>query len=147
MKADDYQFLDSFHRALQSFKLVWSLKKWKSDSLEQLCWCTFHFVRLYVSSFAFQAHVQRAQARAEGEAGSEGKGEGGKEKNVQLFPRGRSSLSRSGDVGSKADEQARLLLRMLCISTNLSTQLPRYCRPASVWVRWEFSDTCLRDIS
>jgi hypothetical protein len=85
------QFLDSFHRALQSFKTVWLLKKWNSASLEQLCWCTYHFVRLYVSSFAFQAHVQRAQTRAEAEA-TESKGEG-RDKNVQLFPRGTSRQS------------------------------------------------------
>jgi len=68
--------LDSFRKALDSFKSVWSPKIWNDDNLKELTWCTFEMVRLYISSFAFQAHVQRAWFRAEEEGGNPG-GAGG----------------------------------------------------------------------
>jgi hypothetical protein len=94
---------------------VWSPKKWLNPSLGLLASCTFHFVRLYVSSFPFQAHVQRAQMRAEEEAeqgerpaypayastvatpAASGNVEGGERskiasRSVQLFPRGTYNL-------------------------------------------------------
>lgn len=66
-KGEYYKFLDHFRRALESFCQVWKGKRWRLDSVRELVWCTYHFVRLYVAAFAFQAHVQRAQRRAEKE--------------------------------------------------------------------------------
>lgn len=133
----DRKFLDSFRRATDSFKTIWMQKTWTSPSLEQLCWCTYHFVRLYVSSFAFQAHVQRAQARAEAEAIASGdiKPEG-KERSVQLFPRGKfKSLL-------LAHHQALQLRLMPCSSTNRSMQRMRYSTFAYDLDRWVYCDIC-----
>lgn len=51
---------------------MWEPKQWRDPILKELTWCTYEMVRLYVSSFAFQAHVQRAWMRAEEEAGTTG---------------------------------------------------------------------------
>ena len=60
---------------------AWGDRKWTNLGLKALASCTYQFVRLYVSSFAFQAHVQRAQIRAEMEETN------GKPRS--LFPRGK----------------------------------------------------------
>lgn len=90
-KGEYFKFLDHFRRALESFCVVWKDKVWRLDAVKELTWCTYHFVRLYVAAFAFQAHVQRAQERAEREREikeREGRplpnGTGG----VTIFPRG-----------------------------------------------------------
>ncbi len=44
---------------------MWEPKEWRDKNLQELTWCTYEMVRLYISSFAFQAHVQRAWMRAE----------------------------------------------------------------------------------
>jgi hypothetical protein len=66
-KGEYFKFLDHFRRALESFCVAWKDKVWRLDAVRELTWCTYHFVRLYVAAFAFQAHVQRAQERAEHE--------------------------------------------------------------------------------
>ena len=66
-KGEYFKFLDHFRRALESFCVAWKDKVWRLDAVRELTWCTYHFVRLYVAAFAFQAHVQRAQERAEQE--------------------------------------------------------------------------------
>lgn len=82
-KGEYFKFLDHFRRALDSFTVAWKDKVWRLDSTRELTWCTYHFVRLYVAAFAFQAHVQRAQERAEAER------ENGKPSGiVSIFPRG-----------------------------------------------------------
>lgn len=82
-KGEYFKFLDHFRRALDSFTVAWKDKVWRLDSTRELTWCTYHFVRLYVAAFAFQAHVQRAQERAEAERES-GRPNG----IVSIFPRG-----------------------------------------------------------
>ncbi|BEI89708.1 uncharacterized protein CcaverHIS019_0210700 [Cutaneotrichosporon cavernicola] len=64
-KGEYFKYLDHFRRALDSFTVAWKDKEWRLESTRELTWCTFHFVRLYVAAFAFQAHVQRAQERAD----------------------------------------------------------------------------------
>ncbi|WWC91805.1 uncharacterized protein L201_006752 [Kwoniella dendrophila CBS 6074] len=80
-----FLFLDHFRRALDSYKLIWKPKKWSNQTLHELSWMTYQFVRLYVSSFGYSAHVKRAQWRAEAEAQA---GRDGGRQSVQLFPRG-----------------------------------------------------------
>jgi len=65
---------------------IWTPKSWTNPSLKELAACTYQFVRLYIASFAYGAHVERAQARAEAEGsnGVEGKAGG-----AHLFPRGK----------------------------------------------------------
>ncbi|KAL7419170.1 hypothetical protein Q5752_006006 [Cryptotrichosporon argae] len=77
-----FKFLDHFRLALDGFRAAWRDKLWNRDDTRELTWCTFHTVRLYVAAFAFQAHVQRAQSRAERER------EEGRNGVVSLFPRG-----------------------------------------------------------
>lgn len=60
-----FKFLDDFNTSLESFKAVWATKRWKTFPLTDIVWCQFHYVRLYISAFSFQAHVERASARAE----------------------------------------------------------------------------------
>lgn len=81
-KGEYFKFLDHFRRALESFQCAWADKVWHLDSVRELTWCTYHFVRLYVSSFAFQAHVQRASERAEHERDL------GRTGLTTIFPRG-----------------------------------------------------------
>lgn len=85
-KGEYFKFLDHFRRALESFCMVWKTKRWRLDSVRELVWCTYHFVRLYVAAFAFQAHVQRAQQRAEKER--ERDPYGPKSGAISIFPRG-----------------------------------------------------------
>ncbi|WVR07572.1 hypothetical protein IAU60_004614 [Kwoniella sp. DSM 27419] len=80
-----FLFLDHFRRALDSYRSVWKGKKWSNPSIHELSWMTFQFVRLYISSFGYSAHVKRAQWRAEEEPTV---GKDGIRQPVQLFPRG-----------------------------------------------------------
>ncbi|WWD19715.1 hypothetical protein CI109_104179 [Kwoniella shandongensis] len=80
-----FLFLDHFRRALDSYRTIWKPKKWSNLTLQELSWMTYHFVRLYVSSFGYSAHVKRSQWRAEEEASA---GRDGSRQSVQLFPRG-----------------------------------------------------------
>ncbi|WVR00116.1 hypothetical protein IAU59_007258 [Kwoniella sp. CBS 9459] len=80
-----FLFLDHFRRALDSYRSIWKPKKWSNATLHELSWMTFHFVRLYISSFGYSAHVKRAQWRAEEEAQA---GREGARQPVQIFPRG-----------------------------------------------------------
>nr|XP_019044036.1 specific RNA polymerase II transcription factor [Kwoniella bestiolae CBS 10118]OCF22966.1 specific RNA polymerase II transcription factor [Kwoniella bestiolae CBS 10118] len=80
-----FLFLDHFRRALDSYRTIWKPKKWSNQTLHELSWMTYQFVRLYISSFGYSAHVKRAQWRAEAEAQS---GKEGARQSVQLFPRG-----------------------------------------------------------
>jgi hypothetical protein len=83
VKAGDYsQFLDHFLRALDAFRRTWQDKQWADPNLKDIAWCSFHFVRLYVTSFAFQAHVQRATS------GYPGSGRPSSSKRPTLFTRG-----------------------------------------------------------
>nr|ODN90968.1 specific RNA polymerase II transcription factor [Cryptococcus depauperatus CBS 7855] len=79
-----FLFLDHFRRALDSYQSIWKPKKWSNITLEDLSWMTYHFVRLYISSFGYSAHVKRAQWRADEESLSGRDGS----RQVQLFPRG-----------------------------------------------------------
>lgn len=47
-------------RTLNAFRYTWEGKKWETFPLTELVWITFHYLRLYIYAFAFQAHVQRA---------------------------------------------------------------------------------------
>nr|XP_018260769.1 specific RNA polymerase II transcription factor [Kwoniella dejecticola CBS 10117]OBR82927.1 specific RNA polymerase II transcription factor [Kwoniella dejecticola CBS 10117] len=80
-----FLFLDHFRRALDSYRTIWKPKKWSNQTLQELSWMTYQFVRLYISSFGYSAHVKRAQWRAEAEAQA---GRDGARQPVQLFPRG-----------------------------------------------------------
>ncbi|WWD03753.1 hypothetical protein V865_001809 [Kwoniella europaea PYCC6329] len=80
-----FLFLDHFRRALDSYRTIWKPKKWSNQTLQELSWMTYQFVRLYISSFGYSAHVKRAQWRAEAEAQA---GRDGGRQSVQLFPRG-----------------------------------------------------------
>ncbi|KAK1927726.1 hypothetical protein DB88DRAFT_479042 [Papiliotrema laurentii] len=80
-----FKYCDHFRKALETYALVWTDKQWKNPALRELACCTYQFVRLYVSSFAFQAHVQRAQMRAEASRGADGRPSIA---GTQLFPRG-----------------------------------------------------------
>nr|XP_019010426.1 specific RNA polymerase II transcription factor [Kwoniella pini CBS 10737]OCF49207.1 specific RNA polymerase II transcription factor [Kwoniella pini CBS 10737] len=80
-----FLFLDHFRRALDSYRTIWKPKKWSNQTLRELSWMTYQFVRLYISSFGYSAHVKRAQWRAEAEAQA---GRDGARQPVQLFPRG-----------------------------------------------------------
>ncbi len=55
--------------ALQAERLIpIGCHRWTQYPLRDAVWCMFHYVRLYISGFAFQAHVQRAKRRADDEA-------------------------------------------------------------------------------
>ena len=57
----DYtKYLDQFHLALKTFEGNWRDVRWQDKALEELTWCSYHFVSLYVTSFAFQAFVQES---------------------------------------------------------------------------------------
>ncbi|WVQ84669.1 hypothetical protein IAT38_006824 [Cryptococcus sp. DSM 104549] len=80
-----FLFLDHFRRALDSYRTTWKPKIWSNPTLQELSWMTYHFVRLYITSFGYSAHVKRAQWRAEEEPTV---GRDGAKLPVQLFPRG-----------------------------------------------------------
>ncbi|WVQ74282.1 hypothetical protein IAR50_003879 [Cryptococcus sp. DSM 104548] len=105
-----FLFLDNFKRALDSYKIVWQPKKWANPVLEELSWMTFHFVRLYISSFGYSAHIKRAQWRAEEDAAA-----GRERQPIQLFPRG-TAASPDGlyiyDSISAANEVLHIALRL-----------------------------------
>ncbi|ODN94768.1 specific RNA polymerase II transcription factor [Cryptococcus wingfieldii CBS 7118] len=107
-----FLFLDSFKRALDSYKIVWQPKKWSNPVLEELSWMTFHFVRqvLYISSFGYSAHIKRAQWRAEEDAAA-----GRERQPVQLFPRGTAASPDAlyiYDSISAANEVLHIALRL-----------------------------------
>ncbi|ODN73302.1 hypothetical protein L202_07849 [Cryptococcus amylolentus CBS 6039] len=105
-----FLFLDSFKRALDSYKVVWQPKKWSNPVLEELSWMTFHFVRLYISSFGYSAHIKRAQWRAEEDAAA-----GRERQPVQLFPRGTAASPDAlyiYDSISAANEVLHIALRL-----------------------------------
>lgn len=120
-------------RESMSSSQVWTDKKWKNPALKELASCTYQFVRLYVSSFAFQAHVQRAQMRAEAERGADGLGSAS---GTQLFPRG------LWIVMIIADEQARLHRRTRCTSTTRLMPRTRYCIYVCASAKWACCRTC-----
>ncbi|OWZ76656.1 specific RNA polymerase II transcription factor [Cryptococcus neoformans] len=80
-----FLFLDHFRRALDSYRTIWKPKQWSNRTLEELSWMTFHYVRLYISSFGYSAHIKRAQWRGDKEASI---GRDGFRQAVQIFPRG-----------------------------------------------------------
>lgn len=80
-----FLFLDHFRRALDSYRTIWKPKQWSNRTLEELSWMTFHYVRLYISSFGYSAHIKRAQWRGDKEAST---GRDGSRQAVQIFPRG-----------------------------------------------------------
>ncbi|KAH8830085.1 hypothetical protein DL96DRAFT_915862 [Flagelloscypha sp. PMI_526] len=55
-----YKYLDEFTRSTNGFRISWEHKRWESETISDCVWLYFHYLRLYISSFAFQAHVQRA---------------------------------------------------------------------------------------
>ncbi|KAK8853288.1 hypothetical protein IAR55_003992 [Kwoniella newhampshirensis] len=83
-----FLFLDGYRRALDTHRTVWTPKKWSNLTLKELSWMTYHFVRLYVSSFGYSAHVKRAQWRAEEDSAA---GREAARQSIQLFPRGSAS--------------------------------------------------------
>ncbi|WVO21275.1 uncharacterized protein IAS62_002582 [Cryptococcus decagattii] len=80
-----FLFLDHFRRALDSYRTIWKPKQWSNRTLEELSWMTFHYVRLYISSFGYSAHIKRAQWRGDKEFPT---ARDGSRQAVQLFPRG-----------------------------------------------------------
>ncbi|KAI5481636.1 hypothetical protein MNV49_002862 [Pseudohyphozyma bogoriensis] len=80
-----YKFLDEFTRSLEAFRVTWEGKRWATYPLTECVWITFHYLRLYIYAFAFQAHVQRATWDAGKE--DEGDAEHSPSKSV-LFPSG-----------------------------------------------------------
>ncbi|KAI5478716.1 DUF250 domain contaning protein [Pseudohyphozyma bogoriensis] len=54
------KYLDEFARSLDGFKNLWQAKRWATFPLTECVWITYHYVRLYINGFAFQAHIQRA---------------------------------------------------------------------------------------
>ncbi|ORX35392.1 hypothetical protein BD324DRAFT_94682 [Kockovaella imperatae] len=72
------KFVDQFIHSLDLFRKTWSQVKFKDPRLQAMRGCLYHFARLYVTSFCFQAHCQRAHNRAAVE----------KPGILQLFPTG-----------------------------------------------------------
>ncbi|CAK9782838.1 hypothetical protein CC85DRAFT_286422 [Cutaneotrichosporon oleaginosum] len=103
-KGEYFKFLDHFRRALDSFTLAWRNKVWRLESTRELTWCTYHFVRLYVAAFAFQAHVQRAQERGEAERGSPRQNGVG-----SIFPRGSATSPDALFIYDSIDAAAEIL--------------------------------------
>ncbi|KAL8286374.1 hypothetical protein RQP46_004391 [Phenoliferia psychrophenolica] len=76
-----YKYIDEFQRSLEAFRMTWEGKRWATYPLTECVWITFHYMRLYIFSFAFQAHVQRATM-------NEGSDDGNRPFGNQLFPAG-----------------------------------------------------------
>ncbi|KAF8896935.1 hypothetical protein CPB85DRAFT_1328559 [Mucidula mucida] len=55
-----YKYLDAFTRSINGFRMDWENKRWETQAMADCVWISFHYLRLYISSFAFQAHIQRA---------------------------------------------------------------------------------------
>ncbi|KAM0754657.1 hypothetical protein T439DRAFT_118591 [Meredithblackwellia eburnea MCA 4105] len=54
-----YKYIDEFQRSLEAFRFTWEGKRWATYPLTECIWITFHYLRLYIYAFAFQAHIQR----------------------------------------------------------------------------------------
>ncbi|KAH8107514.1 hypothetical protein DFH11DRAFT_1732247 [Phellopilus nigrolimitatus] len=65
--------------ALNGFRLNWEGKVWDSALVTDCVWTSFHYTRLYIYAFAFQAHVQRGTSTTE---------DGKKVADNVIFPRG-----------------------------------------------------------
>jgi hypothetical protein len=83
-KGDYYKYLDEFTRSCvrslcflwppleirpteyrclghqNGFRYTWQHKRWQTFPITEVVWISFHYLRLYIYGFAFQAHVQRA---------------------------------------------------------------------------------------
>ncbi|KAK4702747.1 hypothetical protein P7C70_g3474, partial [Phenoliferia sp. Uapishka_3] len=55
-----YKYIDEFQRSLELFRMTWEGKRWATYPLTECIWITFHYLRLYIYAFAFQAHIHRA---------------------------------------------------------------------------------------
>ncbi|KIY72965.1 hypothetical protein CYLTODRAFT_417473 [Cylindrobasidium torrendii FP15055 ss-10] len=65
-----YKYLDAFTRSMNNgFQTNWQNKRWDTAPMADGVWMSFHYLRLYVSSFAFQAHVQRSMSNYSPENG------------------------------------------------------------------------------
>ncbi|KAL1413416.1 hypothetical protein Q8F55_001182 [Vanrija albida] len=129
-KGEYFKFLEHFKRALDSFTLTWKDKTWRVDSVRELTWCTYHFVRLYVSAFAFQAHVQRAQERAEQEREPRSGA-------VSMFPRGSATSPDALFIYDSIDSAHEIL--HICIRLAQSGVL-RYL-PSRYLINFAYSGT------
>lgn len=130
-KGEYFKFLDHFKRALESFCVAWKDKVWRLEAVRELTWCTYHFVRLYVSAFAFQAHVQRAQERAEKER------EAGRNGVVNIFPRGSATSPDAMYIYESIDAAHEIL--SICIRLGSSGAL-RYL-PSRNLINFAYSGT------
>lgn len=129
-KGEYFKFLEHFKRALDSFTVTWKDKVWRVDSVRELTWCTYHFVRLYVSAFAFQAHVQRAQERAEQEREPRSGA-------VSMFPRGSATSPDALFIYDSIDSAHEIL--HICIRLAQSGVL-RYL-PSRYLINFAYSGT------
>ncbi|KAG8923873.1 hypothetical protein FRC02_010838 [Tulasnella sp. 418] len=94
VRVGEYQkYLDAFTRSINGFRLAWETKRWNTFPLAECVWISFHYLRLYISSFALQAHVQRAmpmttQNKKDADVPSVNGTDGKKSFDSLIFPRG-----------------------------------------------------------
>ncbi|CED83259.1 Zn(2)-C6 fungal-type DNA-binding domain [Phaffia rhodozyma] len=98
-----YKYLDEFSRSINAFHSVWLHVKFSTFPCDEIVWCTFHYIRLYIYVFAFQAHVQRAVSKG----GAVHFGPDG-----NIFPRGPLASPDSKFIMESIDAARQLL--MLC---------------------------------
>ncbi|KLO12871.1 hypothetical protein SCHPADRAFT_928922 [Schizopora paradoxa] len=96
---DYHKYLDEFTRSKNGFKLNWEGKVWETQLVTECVWINFHYLRLYIYAFAFQAHVQRSVSTSE---------DGKKVAETVIFPR--------GPMGSP---DARFILEAIDAATDL----------------------------
>lgn len=76
---DYHKYLDELTRSINGFRLNWEGKAWATAIVHECIWLTFHYTRLYIYAFAFQAHIQRSVSTAQ---------DGKKVPETEIFPRG-----------------------------------------------------------
>ncbi|KAL5480780.1 hypothetical protein ACEPAI_9720 [Sanghuangporus weigelae] len=102
------------------FRLNWEGKIWETQIVQECVWLTFHYTRLYIYAFAFQAHVQRNTTTTE---------DGKKVADNVIFPR--------GPMGSP---DARFILEAIDAATELLHICVERLHPsgAMTYLPWRF---------
>ena len=117
---DYHKYLDELTRSINGFRLNWEGKAWATSIVYECVWLTFHYTRLYIYAFAFQAHLQRSVSTAQ---------DGKKVAETEIFPR--------GPMGSP---DSRFILEAIDAATELLHMCIERLHPsgAMTYLPWRF---------
>ncbi|ORX40516.1 hypothetical protein BD324DRAFT_574415 [Kockovaella imperatae] len=120
-----FKYIDELVRSLDGFKVLWGNKRWRTFPLNDAVWAMFYYAQLYICSFSYQAHVERAAIRADEEYQklAESQSLPPPRPPLSLFPRGAAHSPDARYIFQSCDA-ARSLLRICVDSLHPGGALP-----------------------